>query len=428
MRLITLNLFFLVSLLAGCTGQFDVARSSSSPCEDASVSAECILELAQSELDKIEDDYLWAASAIELVVAYDENKNSSEAWQVIQQVLAKTRLLDADKSRETLYGELLSALESMQKSNNYFQVKDQLGVAIANVKDEIKRLDLMGKLLVFQAAQGQYAEALAQAIAMPETTDAQKGYKARTLKDVSMQIAKQGDFEVAVSAARNVDMSMPYYRAVALADIARLAIASGDSELAMAILQEAESLGRAEENGYFRAGALRDVACGYVLIGERNSAVGLINDARSAARVANSPNERARSMSRIATKLADCGLNDYASEIISEAIALAETIEDASAIKNYSYYEIAGSAAFSAQYDVAEDIVNKLPSTAFGNATSLLAASQRDLAWGVARGGNVAQALEIAKGIGSPREKIHALSRLVRIVNNPNMDALPRYL
>ena len=160
---------------------------------------------------------------------------------------------------------------------------------------------------------------------------------------------------------------------------------------------------------------------------DRNKALQLFDDAASLSDKARTPQHKARALSRIATVMADLGLEEHTVPYLRQAAVTAKT-EASQAMRRYSFYEIVGSAYFANNSAVIADIMDDIPTAPFGSASSLRDATMRDIAWGLARHGDWDRAAAIARAIESPRERVQALSRLVRLIRNPDMNALPRYL
>ena len=209
--------------------------------------------------------------------------------------------------------------------------------------------------------------------------------------------------------------------------MAELAFAADNDALAERLLTEADSIARAQDDGYFVAGALRDIGKAYYRGGNREIAMRYFTDAHAATGRAKSPQHKARSLSRVGTGLSDCGLYADAKRVIPAAREWAEQAK-APVFNNWAFYEIAGSAAFAGDFDTASELLAVIPDMKFSNATSLKAATQRDVAWGMARHGQLDGAVAMSTSIEKPRERVQALSRVVRLMVDPKMDAFPRYL
>lgn len=422
-------LSLMVTGLAGCNSQSSNNDSATmqNACIVNDVRQRCILESAALVLSRIEDPFTWVTSAAELAIAYDANGDSQRAWTLFQQALARTSQIADVKKHNTALSDIALALSKVSFSTAATDVIDELERHASTLEDTDKLTDIKGKLLTARAIQGDVLVAFELATRLPAESAAQDAFKGRTLREIAAVFARQGDYNSALIAINSIKANFTYYAAIARTDVAAIAIKDGKKEFATSLLQDAEQIGLMQNNGYFSAGVLRDIGYSYVLAEEPPLATGYFNDAREAARNANSFQERARAMSRIATKMSDGRQMQDVAEILQESLVLARQ-EKSEMMRNYALYEIAGSASFSQQFKLSQQLVDEIPDTPFGSAGSLKSASQRDLAWGLVRTGNTTGGLIAAHAIGSKREKVHALSRIVRLLNEPEMVALPRYL
>ena len=401
--------------------------SAKAACTATDVRASCVLEAAHTELNAIETPFNWATSAAELAIAEDANGDAVAGLALMEAAFDRTAQIEDAKKQNTAMGDIALALSKLSASSQSVALATRIEARLAELEDVDKRADILGKLLTAHAVHGDAEQALARARAMPTESEAQQAYKDRTLREIAAQLAKAGDFDTALSVLPDMQGSFTYYRAVAHTDIAAHAIAAGELTLVPALLEAAEGLSTQQDNGYFSAAILREIAYNQFEMGERDRALAFTERARATSRIANSAQEQSRSMSRIATRLADQGAYSDAVSIIEESITLSEMVER-DLFKNFAHYEAAGAAAFAGEFDTARALVAGLPDTPFGSAASLQSAAQRDLAWGLVRHGQTEAGLALANAITSPREKIHALSRIARLLATPDMPALPRYL
>ncbi|MEO0576741.1 MAG: hypothetical protein AAF004_14885 [Pseudomonadota bacterium] len=295
------------------------------------------------------------------------------------------------------------------------------------VSDSKQRADLVAKAAVLYAKLG-YIEAANTAVASIALVDASAAsYKARAIHDIAPELAAQGDISAARELLKTMDFGLTYYKAAASAEVSVFAFYTNDKTSASALLSEAESIARAQENGYFIAGALRRIADAYFDTGRSERSADLMRDAIAGARVAPSLQEQARALSRIATTLADQREFADARSLVADAISLARRI-DSPVLRGWCLYEIAGAAAFSGDNEAAQTLVSEIPHDLMLSGKSVRAAADRDVAWGLARHGNVQAALDHAALIARVRERVQALSRIHRVAIDPDMKALPRYL
>lgn len=390
-----------------------------------------ILALAEETLSDIDDRFSWSTAAAEVAIAKDSSNHSEQAWTLIGQALSRSKAIEDPRQQANALSELASSLSYLNPkdgpNDQFLAAYDQIEKSVSAIENQDKRTDVMGKLYSSLAAHGQLDSAYKEALKLSAESPTQASYKSRTIREISAHMARQGQFDSAIAALENLQGSFTYYQAVARTGIVSEAIKQNKQELIQPLLDESVQIGRSQENGYFTAGVLRDVAYNHIQLGNMQRAEAFIEEARAAARLAQKQNEQARSMSRIATKLADAQKLDQVEEMINESLNLAMDVESG-VMRNYALYEIAGSAAFAGLFATAQAIIKGIPDSPFGSATSLKSASERDFAWGLARHGHISEAIETARSITSPRERVQALSRIVRLLNNPEMNALPRYL
>jgi len=433
------GLTLVIATLSGCSSSdqntdepqaeiINETESSNSPSELPSDSSPTVvLQLAQKTLATIEDDFDWVTSAAELAIAEDEIAQNENAWVLMQQATHRTESIEDSKKRANALSELAAALSSLKPNQQFAGIHSQIKALASSIDNPDKQIDITGKLYSSLSAHGQSDSAYSKALGIAVENPAQESYKLRTLREIIVHMANQGHFDSAIKALDSLKGDFTYYQAVARTEIVTAAIKKNKYELIAPLMDEAIEIGRAQENGYFTAGALRDVAHGYISLGDIEKANAMIEEARNAARSSIKPNERARSMSRIATKLSNIGELNYSKDIITESITLTDSIES-EVMLHYSLYEIVGAAAFSSEFVAARSLIKDIPDTPFGSATSLRSAAERDLAWGLARYGKTTEAIETALSITSLRESTQTLSRIARLLNNPEMSALPRYL
>lgn len=414
-----------VLAFAGCAPMG--AREQAASCTDRSTSARCLLENAQTVLSSIDDPFDWSTSAVELGIAKDSNGDSPGGLDDFKAALARAGMIDAPKRRATAYGDIALGLSKLKRSAAVLTFVNAVSAKAATIAREDKKADVLGKLVTARAVHGDLRGARTMALALPQATQTQDAYRGRTQREIAAVFAKTGDFEGAMATIEEMTASFTYYSAIARTDVAAFAVKVGRLDVVEKMISEAETVAATQDNGYFSGAILRDNGFSLVKMQAMERADPVFARALAQTRSANSKQEQARSMSRLATRLADCGLAGRAGPILSEAFGLTDEIAS-DAMRNFSLYEIAGSAAFSGDFQRARQIIAALPSTPFGSAASLKSASQRDLSWGLARRGEVAQAVQTANAIVSKRERVHALARIVRLLNDPGMSALPRYL
>lgn len=410
--------------LAACQGA--PAPEAQLSCEQTPAAIHCILQNADEALALTDDAFDRVSGAAELAIAYDTAGEYEQASVLIDTAIATVTLIEDTKQRGSALSEILTAIADMQATPKAADWVVQVKL-LSDGLDAAKQADLTAKSIIVEAVHHNAVLALDRAIALPHAQDLEANAKAITLRKIAGVLAAAGDFKNAQRGIDAVTMSIAYYQAMVRSDVARYAVKAGRVDLADRLLSEADTIARGLDNGYFIGAALRDIGFSYFVMGNEASAGVYFEDAREAARGADKQNEKARAVSRIATRLSDAGFYGEASPVISESIALATDIES-DLMKGYSYYEIAGAASFSGDFETARMLIRNVPDNPLGSTASVRSAAMRDLAWGLARHGEVTEAVTTALAIETQREKIHALSRIVRLLTEPGMAALPRYL
>ncbi|MEP3226798.1 MAG: hypothetical protein ABJO01_12550 [Parasphingorhabdus sp.] len=375
----------------------------------------------------LEDEAEWIVAAGEISAAFAANGQSIAARDYVSRAQQKIDQLESSDAKISASAALAKDAVTAKLPDLAERLVTEGELAAANIADNAKKYDLSGKLAVVRASIGQFDRALKTVRAFPETTSNHQAFKARSLREIAVELAKAGKWTEADLVITEISFGLTYYQSTVRSDIAHLAFSAGDFERAVRLLQEAEEIARAQENGYFVAGALRDIGVAYVNADMRHKAMSLFTDAIAGARRANSYQEKARAMSRIATGMADCGLYRDTQSILQEAEQFAQKAKS-DLFRQFSYYEIAGSAAFSGQFSIADRLVTDLPETQFGSTSSLRAAALRDIAWGFAKHGRNMEARKLVSSIKPARERIMSISRIVRLMKNPKLEAFPRYL
>lgn len=421
---LVLSTALLFASLAACQGASTPEAQPS--CTQNLAAIHCILQNADEALAATGDAFDRVSGAAELAVAYDAAGEYAQAVVLIDTAIANVTLIEDAKQRGNALSEILTAAADITTTPNAPDWLAQVKL-LTDGLDEAKQADLTAKSVIVEAVHQNAAMALDRAVGLPQAQGFEANAKAITLRKIAGVLAAAGDFENAQRGVDAVTMSIAYYQAMVRSDVARYAAKAGRADLAERLLSEADTIARGLDNGYFIGAALRDIGFSYSAMGNEASAAAYFVDACAAAKTAEKQNEKARAVSRIATRLSDAGLYNEASPILSESIALASNIES-DLMKGYSYYEIAGAASFSGDFETARMLIQNVPGDPLGSTTSVNSAAMRDLAWGLARHGEIVEAVATARAIETQREKIHALSRIVRLLAEPDMPALPRYL
>lgn len=424
---------FLIMVVAFCGATFSSCQNHSDNFHETELSQierneniEVILNRASITLDNISDPFDRASSLSELAVAFDADNQSDRGLVLFDSAISEASNIEDPKIRSSALSQILDGLFGLRPNKNVLVLEQQIGdLAKTLPSDQIA--GITAKRVLVRGRHGSFRPALDEATALPEQTSSQQNAKAVTLRKISEQLALSGDLVSAERALREIQMSISYYQAMARSDVARAAFRHDDSTLAETLLAQADVIARDQENGYFVGAALRDIAYAYRVAGYSEKADSYFEDAVTEAGKASKLNERARAISRIATRYADA--EDYANSraVLDIAVLHAKDIEPGP-LRGYTYYEIAGSAAFNGEFELAFRSLEHVPDTPLQSTKSILGAAQRDVAWGLARHGRIEDALDVCARIASERERVQAYSRIVRLLRDPDMSALPRYL
>ncbi|MEM6575100.1 MAG: hypothetical protein AAF736_12570 [Pseudomonadota bacterium] len=125
--------------------------------------------------------------------------------------------------------------------------------------------------------------------------------------------------------------------------------------------------------------------------------------------------------------MADIRRYPAARALLPEASKIAEQ-EPSEQLRLWSYYEICGSAAFAGDFQLANEVLSKIPTDIVLFGRPLYAAAQRDVVFGLLRHDRFDEGLAMASRIEPARERVQALSRMVGLLVDPGQPALPRYL
>lgn len=398
-----------------------------STCDEISISQTCLLQSAESTLADIDEPFSWSTAALELAIAYDDSGKTDRAWEYLGLVQVRVQEIQDKEKRSSAIADIASTLSHVKNNPKALTIINAIKGYLVGVEPIEKRQDILGKLATALSVHGDQDAALSDATNLPEGNFTLDSYKARTFREIAVKVAQKGNFTKAIATLDRITMGLPYYRSTAFSDVAAEAISVGKRDLVIFLLDEANTIARSQDNGYFVAGALRDIGFVYAKYGDMKRAHTYFEDALEGASNAETFQEKARSTSRIATRMADAKIYSGSEAIIREAKRFAE-MEQSEIFKSYSFYEIAGSAAFCGLFESSRSLIKDIPAIPFSSSASLQDAATRDLAWGLAKHGDLDAAVRTANTIKTGREKIQALSRIVRILNNPDMKALPRYL
>lgn len=428
MRRFFLNLFVCL-VLCGCSNQ--------SAYEDAQAQAwlgcvntpkaRCAIEEAQRFAMLLPIDGTRAQAFVEIGTAYSEIGDQTASRNALQQALKTALQVSGHKARAAA---LLRLAEAQAKTGMDNSAKKSVDLPIPlaeNIPQPWDQTEIVGWAAKVLALVGEFDEAIALIDPLSEETEITQSYKARAYHDVGPIQAGAGQVEAGLQTIRKATMGLQYYRATALTDVAQHLFREGAVVDAIALLNDAAEVMASIDDGYFIAGGYRHIGEA-ATVGEKPSLVlAAYRQAIEGAATLPLNEARARSVSRVATAMAESGFTAAA----VKALAVAEAIADAEpdpAKRDYARYEITGSYGFSGDLAAAERLMLEVPDRAYGPAQSLHGASQRDLAWAEAKAGDYQAALNGASNISTMREKVMALCRIARVMADPTMKSLPRYL
>lgn len=429
MKILLIVYFLLATVLISVATKANENTSWQEVClSQAKSQPSCFADAAHEMLETIQDPNARRDGAIEVSLALHAAGRGDEAAAMLTMEWQQLELVEQDPLHH------LSALSTLavaaKKAGNVALARDIAKQAVAyggTIEDTPKKWDSLGKLATVFIASGDTQAAQELVSHMPQSDYTYSAYKARSIREAAAQLAKQGAIESAVSWIMQITMGLPYYQATARTDVAQFAMAADKPMIAERLIAEAAKMAPTFENGYFVAGALREIGEVYGSAGDSEKATEYFENAFSAAQLAPSKQEAARAVSRVSTGLADHGYYATAVKYLVRSTEIAEDIE-ADNLKNWTRYEIVGSLAFSGEFERATRLLKSVPKERFASTESLHSAAARDLAWGFARHGRIEEAVSQLQEIETTRERVQALSRIVRVMANPDMQALPRYL
>lgn len=414
----TAMLITIIGLVLGCAvEQSDGALSVANVLADKAVAA----------LPYVEPRSQRVHAAGETAVALSELSRKAQAGDMIGDELKRaSSISDAAEKAIALVG-LAQSSAQIGGAVAHDDVMTAAWQSLNAIDAADKKSDLTGKLLRATAIRHADQVVLDAALAMPELNENQSSYKARTLHELAPTFAEQIGVASGEAILRQITMGLAYYKAGAFADVAAVAYQRNQPQVAVRLLIEAEAIARAQGDGYFRAGALRRIASSYNDGGETETAIALFRDAGIAASAGESAQQRARALSRVATTLADHHYYSMAGDLLSRAADVAES-EENEQLRFWTFYEIAGAAAFAGQFELADTLLAQIPVTLKFSGSHVRYAAERDIAWGYAKHERFDEASMRADAIQGVRERAQALARIARLKRNPKMRSLSRYL
>lgn len=424
--MIRILFFSALLVLSGCASVNSNSRTTDGNI-DSRLGPEAVLHLAENALETVNDSKIKSEVSVEVAKAQFALGQTEKAKKTLQTSSNGVDSIEGLKNK-------VSAMYAIAKGFADIGAKEETLALVDRTFDSLRKMEVtssywntVGKLATTLATVEDFEKAFSVIDTMPDIGYAESAYKARTYKEIATLQAALGDFDGALSTLDKITMGITYYASTARAEVATYAINMGEKEIADKILAEALKIADEEnENGYFKAGMLRYVAQTYGKTKNTSDLIKYLEETVVASKNAPDSAYEARALTRVASAWADFGYNERGLDLITEALKIAQNIEEDSA-HNRALYEIAGAAAFASDFEAAMKIAENISNDPQGGAMSIKNATYRDIAWGMVRHDRLAEAIQLVKKINTPREQVQAYSRIVILMKNPKMNAAPRY-
>ncbi|MBM3237487.1 hypothetical protein FJZ31_14450 [Candidatus Poribacteria bacterium] len=380
-----------------------------------------------------EESPLACALLVAITIADDNEKTKvfadiaveyAKAGQYDQAILITKTIEDADYNGRPL---AYIAVE-YAKTGQYDQATEVANTIVNDYKGWP-----LAYIAVEYAQAGQYDRAILLTKAIKDTF-----HRAWALAEMVAMYAKAGQYDEAIQLAQTIDKApllsplwgdASFHKALALAEIAARFVEAGQNDKAFQLLSQAIQVAKTIEDTYYESLALAEIAGKYANVGQYDQAIQLvqtIGDAYSkaralaeiAARYEDRFNNPLTPFGRGDVNQVEAGQNDNASQLLSQAIQIAQTIEDAYS-KAGVLAEIAGKYASTGQ----EDKVSQVLSQALQVAKTIGASFEGSgfisvpKAWGLAEVagkyvevGQYDDAIQIAKTVENPFQKSWTLA------------------
>ncbi|MEE2705127.1 MAG: hypothetical protein VX397_03305 [Pseudomonadota bacterium] len=388
----------------------------------------CLMDWALKILREIQAPEQIIIPSIEIAKAYSIIKEKKKSDDILERAYKFSQKIDKNETRLTFYSEIINSYE-INKFNQK-KILDLIEKGLIEVK-KIQNEEIKSKIISnFSLSLSKlklYKRSLSTLNSIPNKSELTNFFKAQTLRKISLVQATNGDLEFSLKTVELIKMGLPYYQAVALSDISPLFFQENFLDKSISILKEAEKISNTQENGYYKSAIQRDIAKAYAILKQNDISKLFYKLAILSAKTAQSNQEISRALSRIATDTNFSGFNNLTQEIIKDAINYAKN-EQNRILRIYSFYEIAGSAAFSGDFGIALSLLKNIPDIPYKSSKSIRSSTQRDIAWGYAKNKQYNQAIRIIEQIKTKKEKIQAITRIVILLEDFGMEAFPRYL
>ena len=422
MRIFITALF--LSVLTACTQQATLGPEHHVYSE---VTASGLLSEARTSISSIPEAGDRVDAMLDLALALYDIEDKVAASELIDQALTLSSEAASVADRDALQLKILATASEIHYPHALHTALPSLTASIQAANVAQPDWSHYQMLAVLIAKAGDYDRAVDLANRIPDSSFDSLALRAKALTGISTTVARSGDLVVAERILESVTKGLPYYRAIAYANLAVASNVEEKDARQNKFFEQAVSLAKGQTNNYYVAGATRTVASRYVAVGLLEQAKPLYHYAMDAATHAGSPQEAARALSRIMSSLADSQLTSELKSIPLQAVAIAES-ETNDVYRYWAYYELAGSLAQLGMNELALDLAGRIPSELIFAGRNLRSATLRDVAWGFAQNQQLDSAMAVTKTIPQLREKAQALSRIARVVNNASMHSLPRYL
>lgn len=384
-----------------------------------------LLERTRAIIPTIADASDRIDGMLDFALALHESGNEMAARDYLDQALELSKSIQPISRRSTMQLQILGTAYEVDYRTLLIAALPELSASIGAAENPDWTQHQMLAVLVAKAGNIESAQQWANKI--PEDSFNNQALRAKALTEISAALAATGELSKAERILDTVTSGLPYYRAIAYAALAEASQRAGHGESAEKFFERAINVAHAQTDNYFVAGSSRIIADSYVAIGSVEKAKPLYQYALAAAAKSNSPQESSRALSRIISSLADVQLRGELNSAPLQAVAIADS-ESRDVFRFWAYYELAGSLAQIGMNELSLELAHKIPADLVFSGRNLRSATMRDVAWGFAQNRELERALVVADAIAQPREQAQALSRIARVVGNPSMKSLSRYL
>ncbi len=223
--------------------------------------------------------------------------------------------------------------------------------------------------------------------------------KSETLREIAKQAAEAGEFDKALQIVQGIDKSFIDERNAAFQKIALSYASAGQYDKAIQVTQAIENYGSSYT---YRARTLGAIANQLGKAGQAQRATEVFSQAVQVANSLEFPSNRAEALGAVALEYALGGQQNKASETLSQALQLAQTIEDVSS-NSYTLRTIADQYIFAQRYDLAFRVAQAMKEP------SERSFKLQEISDKFIEGGQYDTALQVANILETPSEKAKLL-------------------